>query len=151
MCPFRRKVETEDDTAPERPLISKWSLSKWNGGQNRQHIIRISRSYFLSTDHTCDTTRLMKVANVKEFIDTTQDIEVTKEDLERARRRLVAAPSTSVEEAIIHCKYELDQFCKTFVASSYQELMSRADMGEFPPEVCFDILNHYSFLSRHSS
>lgn len=90
-------------------------------------------------------------ANAIKIIDSAQDIEITKEDLERARRRLAAAPSISIEEAIVRCKSELDRFCKTFAASSYQELMSRADMDEFPPETCFDILDHYSFLSKHSS
>ena len=61
---------------------------------------------------------------------------------------LEASPIIPVDEAITKYQCQLDVLCKVFDASSYQDLMTRADSGEFSPTTCSMILDAYSFLIR---
>ena len=51
------------------------------------------------------------------------------------------------EDVIAEAQRMLDKYCKTFGASSYRELMAKADLGEIPFEIATDILDYYDSLN----
>ncbi len=77
---------------------------------------------------------------------STQEIIISEESRERARKMLEAMTFEPIDIE----KYQkiLDRYCEEFGASSYRELMSRADMTEFSPEISSEILEYYELVTR---
>ena len=78
-------------------------------------------------------------------------IEIMESDRQNAIKEFESAPSIKANDAIVEYKKEMDNFCKEYNASSYHELITRADDREFSNEVNIKILNCYSMLNLLSA
>lgn len=54
----------------------------------------------------------------------------------------------SRKDVISEAQRMLDKYCKVFGASSYQDLVLRADRGEIPFDTATDILDYYASLGK---
>lgn len=76
------------------------------------------------------------------------EITVSEKDLSEAKKLIDSLFSRpSVDHTDKH-KAILNRYCEEFNISSYYDLMSKADLSEFSPEVCLAILESYSYVTR---
>ena len=79
----------------------------------------------------------------------TEEIKITDEDRARAQALLDSMEFEPID--VEEYRKVLDRYCEEFDASSYYELMSRADMSEFSFEICSQILEYYPIVTKPRS
>lgn len=89
------------------------------------------------------------MGEARKIMNSTQDIVISQKSRDKAKKFLESMTFEPVD--IEKCQKVLDRYCEEFNASSYQELMSRADMTEFSPEISSQILEYYELVTRPSS
>lgn len=89
------------------------------------------------------------MSGARKIMNSAQEITISEKSREKARKMLEAMTFEPVD--IEECQKVLDRYCEEFGASSYHELMSRADVTEFSPEISSQILEYYELVTRPSS
>lgn len=85
----------------------------------------------------------------RKMMNTALEIQITEEDTKKALEFLNEAPAIPVEKILESYREVLNNYCEKFSATSYRELITRADDFEFGPTISLEILDKYSFLERH--
>ena len=86
------------------------------------------------------------MSGARKIMNSAQEIIITEED----RREAEALVESMTFEPLDAEKYQkvLDRYCEEFGASSYYDLMSRADVAEFSGSICTEILHCYSMVTH---